>query len=105
MGGGPLTRGLNTKFTPDIKNPLLNLISVSANYGYYEIKRIQSTKRLKNMFYDVWIMSTELEDVGRLVDLNSFYGSSICCMWNDGWDVASHLTGIARIIWYVDSNE
>jgi len=57
------------------------------------------------MFYDVWIMSTELEDVGRLVDLNSFDGISICCMWNDGWDVAKHLNGIARVIWYEDSKE
>ena len=105
IGGGPLTRDINTMFTPDIKNPLLNLISTSTNYGYYEIQRIQSSKKLANMFYDVWIMSTELEDVGRLVDLNSFKGVSICCMWHDGWDVATHLNGIARIIWYEDSKE
>jgi hypothetical protein len=57
------------------------------------------------MFYDVWIMSTELKDLGRLVDLNRFTGKTICCMWNDGWDVARYLNGIARIIWYEDSTD
>lgn len=37
------------------------------------------------------------------MDLNRIGDRVICCMWNDGWQVAKHLNGIGRVIWYQDT--
>lgn len=85
-GGGPVTQSLRTKSIEGIETPLKSMIETTENYGFYELKRIQSSKKLNTSFYDVWLLSTDSKDAGRLLDLNRYGDDTvICCMWNDGW--------------------
>ena len=104
LGGGPLTGPMEMEADKnEVSTPLESMINTVENFGYFEMKRIQSSRGQPHLLYDVWILATQVEDLGRLLDLTSYVKAPICCFWHgEGWGVARHLNGVARVIGYQD---
>lgn len=77
---------LQTETVAKVETPLLEMISandMAKTYGYYEIKRIRkSTLKTEDMFYDVWLLSTDEDKGGELAILAADSGGIQCCWSN-----------------------
>ena len=82
MVGGPITFNLRTERMEAIRTPTIDMLKMIPTYGYYQIKRIQMEFDVEDTFYDVWLLTSNKDDVDELEYLSkkpSF--ESKCCMF------------------------
>ena len=69
----------------------MDMITKTQSYGYYTLKRVQSSKKYNKLFYDIWILNTNSKNSDQLAEFQAKSieaytngDKTICCMWQDG---------------------
>ena len=94
-GGGMITNSITSPKIEFITSPLMNLMYNLDSGKYYEIKKIKKQTNL-NVYLDVWISTSNLNDLAALQALESSNG--LKCCWDD--DVKNNFNGFMRGIEY-----
>jgi len=90
---------LRTEDVSRIESPLLDLIEAAQpTFGFYNLNRVQDSKKLSIAYYDIWILTTKEDDVKKL-DKFSNGNNQKCCYW-DGDSIYKYLTGFIKYIGY-----
>ena len=82
-----------------IESPLVELMDITKNYGYFIITKIKHSSSKPKVFLDIWLLASEHTNISILTDY-SINQNEKCCFYDNDSAISSYITGFARLIKY-----